>query len=253
MRDSIRAFRRERLLTCLVYCSEIKSTKTPFLFLALDLPPPPLYRDAVESNIIPQVPIATVLAKYDGETTREDPTSGLLRRWKITRLPPFLIVYYKRFTSNRFLEEKNPTIVNFPLRGVDMHDCTYRERRLEAREDAHIVTLVVSVTDVDGAQPISTYYDLTANLALTTTTTTGATSTSAEWKAHVHLRPPRDAQTGELAEGVKEEDDKWFEMQDLVVREIEKDLVPLGETYIQVSSSQEIHSVGFIRSLPAHV
>jgi U4/U6.U5 tri-snRNP-associated protein 2 len=109
-------------------CSEIKSTKTPFLFLALDLPPPPLYRDAVESNIIPQVPIATVLAKYDGETTREDPTSGLLRRWKITRLPPFLIVYYKRFTSNRFLEEKNPTIVNFPLRGVDMHDCTYHER-----------------------------------------------------------------------------------------------------------------------------
>ncbi|GAA5955797.1 hypothetical protein JCM8115_006857 [Rhodotorula mucilaginosa] len=189
---------------------EIKSTKTPFLFLALDLPPPPLYRDAVESNIIPQVPIATVLAKYDGETTREDPTSGLLRRWKITRLPPFLIVYYKRFTSNRFLEEKNPTIVNFPLRGVDMHDY------------------------VDGAQPISTYYDLTANLALTTTTTTGATSTSAEWKAHVHLRPPRDAQTGELAEGVKEEDDKWFEMQDLVVREIEKDLVPLGETYIQI-------------------
>lgn len=117
--------RRERLLIFSgLLCSEIKSTKTPFLFLALDLPPPPLYRDAVESNIIPQVPIATVLAKYDGETTREDPTSGLLRRWKITRLPPFLIVYYKRFTSNRFLEEKNPTIVNFPLRGVDMHDCT---------------------------------------------------------------------------------------------------------------------------------
>lgn len=75
---------------------------------------------------------------------------------------------------------------------------------------------------------------MTANLALTTTTTTGATSTSAEWKAHVHLRPPRDPQTGELAEGVKEEDDKWFEMQDLVVKEIEKGLVPLGETYIQV-------------------
>lgn len=105
--------------------TEIKSNKTPFLFLALDLPPPPLYRDAVESNIIPQVPISTVLAKYDGETTREDPTAGLLRRWKITRLPPFLIVYYKRFTSNRFLEEKNPTIVNFPVRGVDMRDCEY--------------------------------------------------------------------------------------------------------------------------------
>lgn len=50
----------------------------------------------------------------------------------------------------------------------------------------------------------------------------------------MHLRPPRDPETGEFAEGVKEEDDKWFEMQDLVVKEIEKGLVPLGETYIQV-------------------
>ena len=67
--------------------------------------------------------MSAILAKYDGHTTREDTQQGILRRWKITRLPPFLVVYYKRFTSNRFLEEKNPTIVNFPLRGVDMSDC----------------------------------------------------------------------------------------------------------------------------------
>lgn len=106
-------------------CAEIKSTKTPFLFLALDLPPPPLFQDAVETNIIPQVPISTVLAKYDGSTTREDTQAGVLKRSKITRLPPFLIVYYKRFLSNRFLEEKNPTIVNFPLKGVDMSECAW--------------------------------------------------------------------------------------------------------------------------------
>lgn len=104
---------------------EIKSTKTPFLFLALDLPPPPLFQDAVETNIIPQVPISAVLSKYDGSTTREDTQAGVLKRSKITRLPPFLIVYYKRFLSNRFLEEKNPTIVNFPLKGVDMSECAW--------------------------------------------------------------------------------------------------------------------------------
>lgn len=103
--------------------ADIKSTKTPFLLLALDLPPPPLFQDAVESNIAPQAPLSQILAKYDGTTTREDAQQGVLRRWKITRLPPFLIVYYKRFTANRFLEEKNPTIVNFPLRGVDMSEC----------------------------------------------------------------------------------------------------------------------------------
>jgi U4/U6.U5 tri-snRNP-associated protein 2 len=39
---------------------------SPFLFLAVDLPPPPLFQDAVEKNIIPQVGIHSVLAKYDG-------------------------------------------------------------------------------------------------------------------------------------------------------------------------------------------
>ncbi|GAA6056058.1 hypothetical protein JCM3770_007004 [Rhodotorula araucariae] len=186
---------------------DIKTTKTPFLFLALDLPPPPLFQDAVESNIAPQAPLAAILAKYDGRTTREDTQAGVLRRWKITRLPPFLVVYYKRFTSNRFLEEKNPTIVNFPLRGVDMSDY------------------------VDPAAPVSAYYDLTANL--THTSLAGTAHAESQWRTHVHLRAPRDAH-GELAPGIKDEDEKWFEMEDLAVREIEKEMVSLGETYVQI-------------------
>ncbi|BGP31449.1 Ubiquitin carboxyl-terminal hydrolase 10 [Rhodotorula toruloides] len=183
---------------------EIKSTKTPFLFLALDLPPPPLFQDAVETNIIPQVPISAVLSKYDGSTTREDTQAGVLKRSKITRLPPFLIVYYKRFLSNRFLEEKNPTIVNFPLKGVDMSEY------------------------VDSAETLAAHYDLTANLSLQSSTSTGttATSPSAEWKVHVHLR---NAEKGKEDEG-----EKWFEVQDLNVGEIEEGMVPLAETYIQI-------------------
>lgn len=30
--------------------------KMPFLMLGLDLPPPPLFKDVMEKNIIPQVP-----------------------------------------------------------------------------------------------------------------------------------------------------------------------------------------------------
>ncbi|GAA5892406.1 hypothetical protein JCM5296_003590 [Sporobolomyces johnsonii] len=184
---------------------EIKSTLTPFLFLALDLPPPPLFQDAVESNIIPQVPISTVLAKYNGLTTQE--SGGVLRRFKITRLPPFLILHIKRFTSNRFLEEKNPTIVNFPLRGVDMSDY------------------------VDASQPLSTYYDLVSNI--THSSLSGTAKDETQWKTHVHLRPERDDK-GNLRKGVKDEDDKWFEVQDLNVEEIQKGLVSLGESYIQI-------------------
>ncbi len=50
--------------------ADIKINKSPFLFLAVDLPPPPLFQDSIEKNIIPQVALATVLAKYDGKTTQ---------------------------------------------------------------------------------------------------------------------------------------------------------------------------------------
>lgn len=50
--------------------TDIKTTTSPFLYLALDLPPPPLFQDSVEKNIIPQVSIASVLSKFDGKTTQ---------------------------------------------------------------------------------------------------------------------------------------------------------------------------------------
>lgn len=49
---------------------EMKTTASPFLFLAVDLPPPPLFQDAVEKNIIPQVSIYSILAKFDGVTAQ---------------------------------------------------------------------------------------------------------------------------------------------------------------------------------------
>lgn len=103
---------------------EIKSTRSPFLFLAIELPPPPLFQDAIEGkNIIPQVSIYSVLSKYDGTNAQE--STGQLKRFKLQRLPPYIILHFKRFTKNFFVEEKNPTIVNFPLKGLDFKDCTY--------------------------------------------------------------------------------------------------------------------------------
>jgi U4/U6.U5 tri-snRNP-associated protein 2 len=49
---------------------ESKTLVSPFLFLAIDLPPPPLFQDSVEKNIIPQVTIHSLLAKFDGKTTQ---------------------------------------------------------------------------------------------------------------------------------------------------------------------------------------
>jgi hypothetical protein len=44
----------------------ITAKQSPFLFLTLDLPPAPLYQDELEQNIIPQVPLITILNKYSG-------------------------------------------------------------------------------------------------------------------------------------------------------------------------------------------
>jgi U4/U6.U5 tri-snRNP-associated protein 2 len=112
----------------MVPCSaDIKTIKSPFLFLALDLPAAPLFQDLNEKKIIPQVPLSTILAKFDGESTQEiGPT---LKRHHLTRLPPYLILHIKRFTKNNFVEEKNPTIVNYPM-AIDLKDC----------ESAHLIS-----------------------------------------------------------------------------------------------------------------
>ncbi|KAG9051775.1 hypothetical protein FS842_011043 [Serendipita sp. 407] len=55
---------------------EIKSAKSPFLFLAIDLPPPPLFQDAVaKENFIPQ---------STAGTTRDKANTA----WRITLRPP---------------------------------------------------------------------------------------------------------------------------------------------------------------------
>ncbi|KAF9011037.1 hypothetical protein BDQ17DRAFT_1345341 [Cyathus striatus] len=87
---------------------DIQTAVSPFLFLAVDLPPPPLFQDAIEKNIIHKL-----------EST------GHLKRYKCQRLPHYIILHFKRFTKSIFVEEKNPTIVNFPLRGLDFKE--YKE------------------------------------------------------------------------------------------------------------------------------
>ncbi|KAI0081134.1 spindle pole body protein [Panus rudis PR-1116 ss-1] len=181
---------------------EIKSQTSPFLFLAVDLPPPPLFQDAVEKNIIPQVSIHSVLAKYDGKTTQE--SAGQLRRFKCQRLPPYIILHFKRFTKNAFVEEKNPTIVNFPLRGLDFRD----------------------YLDAPPNHP-PTVYDLIANVTHESAAGTTRDKESTVWK--VHLR----------AGAGGGENEKWFQIQDLIVEEIRKEMIFLGETVLQIWARRE--------------
>jgi U4/U6.U5 tri-snRNP-associated protein 2 len=94
--------------------------RVPFLLLTLDLPPSPLFKDALEKITIPQIPIFDLLKKFNGVTIQDDVRMGR-RKMRVTRLPKFLAIHVKRFLKNQFFLEKNPTIVNFPVKGLDVN------------------------------------------------------------------------------------------------------------------------------------
>ena len=69
--------------------TKVEKLIIPFMFLSLDLPPTPLFQDAVNGSAIPQVLLSSLLAKYDGTTTQE--LVGHRKRYKIIELPQYLI------------------------------------------------------------------------------------------------------------------------------------------------------------------
>jgi len=49
----------------------VQTELSRYLILTLDLPPAPLFQDALDKNIIPQVPLTAILSKYDGLRAQE--------------------------------------------------------------------------------------------------------------------------------------------------------------------------------------
>ena len=139
-----------------------KISESPFLYLTCDLPPAPLFRDEHLNNIIPQVSLFTLLGKFNGETEKEYKTykDNIIRKFEITRLPPFIIMYIQRFTKNTFFVEKNPTIVNFPVKEIEFGDLLTAEAKEKYKN-------------------MNTTYDLIANVVHEGSPTTG------NYKVHV--------------------------------------------------------------------
>ncbi|KAI5779522.1 hypothetical protein EDC01DRAFT_670503 [Geopyxis carbonaria] len=177
----------------------ITATTSAFLMLTLDLPPKPIFKDEQDRNIIPQVPLTTILAKYDGLHAQE--LSGVRRRYRLLHpLPPFLIFHIKRFAANKFVAERNNTIVTFAPRSLDMSP------------------FVQPDAEHPGGEPV--LYDLVANVTHETVVETG--------KREGELRSVYKVQLLEKAGG------RWMEVQDLWVEEVAKELIFTRESYVQV-------------------
>eukprot|EP01102_Stenamoeba_stenopodia_P000694 TRINITY_DN10643_c0_g1_i1.p1 TRINITY_DN10643_c0_g1~~TRINITY_DN10643_c0_g1_i1.p1 ORF type:complete len:500 (-),score=105.02 TRINITY_DN10643_c0_g1_i1:4-1503(-) len=169
----------------------------PFLILTLDVPPPPLFKDEQERNIIPQVPMYTLLEKYNGVKYSEFPIQNERKQYIITKMPQYLLMHIKRFTKNQWFVEKNPTIVNFPIKNLETKDC------MEPQALAKIP---------------SSQYDLLANI--------------------VHEGQPGPGKGIYKVDALHKASDKWYEIQDLMVKETMPQLIALSEAYVQFYERQ---------------
>lgn len=182
----------------------IKSQSSPFMILTLDLPPAPLFQDDAAKNIIPQVPLTTVLQKYNGVTGQEKMNTRM--RYRLLHpLPPYLVMHIKRFQPNKFLQsQRNPTIVTFNPRSLDVSPY------VEPNPQAHPI-----------GEPI--VYDLVANVT------------------YEGVKVRDDSVEGEAERKVwkvqvKEDgaSQQWWEMQDLYVDKVNADLLSTKESYIMI-------------------
>jgi U4/U6.U5 tri-snRNP-associated protein 2 len=192
--------------------ADVQSEVTRFLLLTLDLPPAPLFQDELDKNIIPQVPLTTILSKYDGVRAQE--RLNFRRRYRLLHpLPPYLLLHIKRFSANKFVSERNPTIVTFPATGLDMTAYVVPNPALHPSGERII-------------------YDLVANVT------------------HEAVRIRDDSVEGEAekkvwrCQVVDRASNEWFEMQDLFVEKVSSETLFTKESYVQVWERRRVRGKG---------
>ncbi|KAG8525472.1 uncharacterized protein KY384_009116 [Bacidia gigantensis] len=182
--------------------ADINQSVIHYMMLTLDLPAAPLFQDELDKNIIPQVPLTNILSKYDGIKPQEQMNQR--KRYRLLHpLPPYLLFHIKRFSKNKFVSERNPTIVTFSTRSLDMSP--YVEPNLKLHPLG---------------EPI--WYDLVANVT------------------HEAVRTRDDSVEGEAERNIwkcqvrdraKEE---WSEIQDLFVEKAAAETLFTKESYLMV-------------------
>jgi U4/U6.U5 tri-snRNP-associated protein 2 len=187
--------------------TEIKSQTSPYMILTLDLPPAPLFQDDTDNNIIPQVPLTTVLNKYNGITAQEK-LNNRVRYRLLHPLPPYLIMHVKRFEANKFLQaQRNPTIVTFNPRALDMSPYVEPNPQLHPLGEPIVYDLVANITH-EGVKVRDDSVEGEAERKV--------------WRAQVK------------EEGGETTQQQWWEMQDLFVDKVNADLLCTKEAYVMV-------------------
>lgn len=203
----------------------ITTNVSPYLILTLDLPPVPLFRDAVESkNIIPQVPLTTLLQKYNGISASEKQAHRIRHRL-LHPLPPYLFFHIKRFSVNKFVSERNPTIVTFPSpRGLDMSPYVEPNPALHPPGDPIHYEMVANI--ILDTTSVSTGGGEDSNAADAANKAVGGDGQKFAWKVQLRDKAAALSQKSNVPE--------WLEIQDLWVERAEAETLFTREGYLMV-------------------
>ncbi|KAJ5113332.1 hypothetical protein N7456_001866 [Penicillium angulare] len=219
---------------------DISSQVTPFLILTLDLPPTPLFQSSNRESIIPQVPLTTLLNKYNGISASEK-MAHRVRHRLLHPLPPYLLFHIKRFSKNRFVSERNPTIVTHPSpRSLDMSPYVEPNPDAWAPGEPILYDLVANIIlDPSIAAPGATEdaADKGVNAASGGGSSSGAGggSEKVSWLVQLHDKA-MSAENARQQGGGPE----WLEVQDLFVKGAESETLFTREGYLMVWERRKV-------------
>ncbi|KAJ1676011.1 U4 U6.U5 tri-snRNP-associated protein [Spiromyces aspiralis] len=215
--------------------NKITTQTGTFLTLTLDLPPPPLFQDE-KDNIVPQVALVTLLKTYDGSTAVERLNEA--KRYQLLRLPKYVILHMRRFKKNNFNVEKNPTIVNFPIRDVPLGELVPEDELRKSGMKPARYNLVVNISH-QGQPPLDASASDRERQSAAMAATAIATSSDANMSGATGGQPTKARTTTRTAGSYMihvrhSGTDQWFQIQDLLIEPIMPQMIALSESYIQI-------------------
>lgn len=253
---------------------EQKSQEIPFVILSLNIPASPLFKDSEGGLVIPQLPLYDVLKRYSGEQCFDIGVPGVSKTYTIRELPRYLFIHLKRFTKNNFSQEKNSTIVTFPMKNLELRDYYFPNDSTAARalavpssEEIGQMSILelksyISKSSSDQAKQMSviidkeelvclaraisdqqrrifgTKYDLICNICHDSVIGQGL-QVGEQKNMHTTQSKPAVATEGIIpgkfrTHCLNRTTNQWYEIQDLYVTEMSPQIIGLSESYLLV-------------------
>lgn len=246
---------------------EETTTDSHFLQLTLDIPEKPLFRDDEGGLVIPQEPLVNVLKKFDGISFADAlGRNGQLqkRQYRLLELPKYLILHLARFHSSQYSKEKNPTIVAFPVKNLDLSKYVSRpngrekapsEEEVRAMSVSQLKALLTKYGRNEIAENVIEKADLVQKTVdFVTKSLPDMLADKFNLVANITHHSPaevgREGQHDPLQEGSYKchvqhrATGQWYEMQDLHVQETMPQLIGLSESFVLIFERKGLSQQG---------